>query len=71
VDYGGLSRHPVRGIPVVETYQHRHEGDVLLGYIVEVRCLLPLHVVVALRGSACGDSLPGWLNHEQVWHGVV
>ena len=31
-----LYRQPVPGVPVVETYQQRHESDVLLGYIVEV-----------------------------------
>ena len=32
-----LYRQPYPGVPVVETYQQRNEGDVLLGYIVEVR----------------------------------
>ena len=31
-----LYRQPYPGIPVVESYQYRNEGDVLLGYIVEV-----------------------------------
>ena len=32
-----LYKHPVPGIPVVETYQQRNPGDVILGYVVDVR----------------------------------
>ena len=38
-----LYRQPVPGIPVAESFQQRQIGDVLLGYIVEVRGITFLH----------------------------
>ena len=53
-----LYRQPYPGVPVVETYQNRHEGDVLLGYIVEVRrsSFKPVPAVP-------DHHMPGWLSH--------
>ena len=34
-----LYKHPYPGIPVVETTQLRSPGDIILGYVVDVRSL--------------------------------
>ena len=46
-----LYKHPGAGIPVLESSQLRHEGDVLLGYIVEVPVKRPSHPPPRLQAA--------------------